>query len=96
MKKLKYFSRSCIGLIIILIILSGCINNSVETYWYTEPSGILHTNDIERAQKEIPFNIILPTYLPDNINTEYPAEIICPLKWPENGTGIQIIYYNEN
>lgn len=33
--------------------------------WFRDPQGHFHTNDIERAQKEIPFTIILPQYLPE-------------------------------
>jgi hypothetical protein len=34
-------------------------------YWM-EVQGRFATNDLARAQAEIPFNIVLPTYIPDN------------------------------
>ena len=58
-----------IMLIASLIQLSACVTSSKisptpNTYW--EGSGdLIETNDVVRLQKELPFIIILPEYLPD-------------------------------
>jgi hypothetical protein len=49
-------------------LLSGCNTASdPDIYWFRDPVGFFHTNDLERAQEEIPFTIILPSYLPENM-----------------------------
>lgn len=40
-------------------------NSTNETLPWMEIEGYFHTTDIARAQKEIPFTILLPTYFPD-------------------------------
>lgn len=40
------------------------LENSV--YWRVTPSGLILTNDLKRLQNEVPFDIILPEYLPEN------------------------------
>jgi hypothetical protein len=64
-----------------LLLLNGCDsknanNNKTEspqssvtsnqTLYWIELQGRFNTKDLDRAQKEIPFKIILPSYLPNN------------------------------
>lgn len=49
-----------------------------EPYWFAD-NNTFCTNDINRAQEEIPFLIILPKYLPEDI-PPYPVTIEGPLK----------------
>jgi hypothetical protein len=50
-----------------------------KTYWH-ESKGTFQTNDLRRAQKELPFTIIVPATLPDGMDTDYPFDIYGPLK----------------
>ena len=59
-----------------LLMISGC---SSQLKW-TEYEGIFATKDFERAQKEIPFTIILPTYLPYDQQDDNIPDIQGPLK----------------
>ena len=52
----------------LLVISFLACNTNNDTYWFEDPPGVFHTNDVERAQNEIPFIILLPTYLPDDID----------------------------
>ena len=60
---------SVVFLLILLVTSYGCVESS-ETFWFRDPNGYFHTNDIERAQNEVPFNIILPSYLPVAIDPD--------------------------
>jgi len=52
--------------------LLGCSCGHEHLAWETDNMrGMFYTYDLERAQSEMPFKIILPTYLPDNMR-EYP------------------------
>lgn len=61
--------------IFLTLMLSGCtssnhtISTTVPYYWQESPDGTIQTNDFQRLQKEIPFTIILPKYLPQDIPT---------------------------
>jgi hypothetical protein len=55
-----------------LIQLSACASSQISptpnTYW--KGSGdLIETNDVARLQKELPFTIILPEYLPDRVDS---------------------------
>lgn len=70
--------------------------NSTETLLWYETGSRFDTNDVSRAQEEIPFKIVLPTYLPDdqeNTNTHLP-QITGTLKeyQSDNKTEIEIFY----
>jgi hypothetical protein len=67
MKPVKSIA-ALIGVVLLLTPLLACGSETAHrTYWFTDPPGRFHTNDVERAQEEIPFTIVLPTYLPDGI-----------------------------
>ncbi|MBM3157917.1 MAG: hypothetical protein FJ004_11630 [Chloroflexi bacterium] len=90
------------SVLLILTVLSvtqftGCgsdDNNTsdVHTYWFTDPPSRFHTNDIERAQKEIPFPILLPNYLPSDL-VSLPL-IEGPIKgtYPDDEVSIRVTY----
>jgi len=92
---------ACVALIagfILLTQLLACRTGSDNTsgrdiYWFTQPPEIFHTNDLERAQKEIPFTIILPEYLPDELDP-HPEMIEGPIKgiYPDDETSVRLRY----
>ena len=62
-------------------LLSGCeFGKSNETAWVIDPYNFFHTNDIQRAQLEVPFTIILPTYVPNDMGSDYSFQIDGPIK----------------
>ena len=82
----------------------GCISyphakQECGNLWFIGPPGIFRTNDIERAQREVQFPIILPSYLP-------PGIVQCPwIRGPVAGEwnaadlmdiGIKIEYYSSS
>jgi hypothetical protein len=92
-------------LVIFTLILFGCnsqINpdnslasispsaTSNETLVWMELQGRFYTKDLARAQKEIPFTIILPTYLPDNKHEVYLPDIDGPLSELRNDNEIEV------
>ena len=57
---------------VLVACLLGCGSGHVDLAWGTDNErGMFYTYDLERAQKELPFIILLPSYLPDNM-FEYP------------------------
>jgi hypothetical protein len=46
-----------------------------ELYWEENKAGTVETNDIARLQKILPFTIILPDYLPDDLKSQPPKFI---------------------
>ena len=47
------------------------------TYWVETQGGIIQTNDLERLQKEVPFAIVLPTFLPgDAVKSQHPEFVM--------------------
>jgi hypothetical protein len=82
-----------LGLILLLALatLPGCTLNPVEeTLWVVDSHGWFHTNDLERAQQEIPFTIIVPTYLPDNLDPYNPYMIDGPVKGSFENENIRV------
>ncbi len=48
--------------------LLGCEKDSKnDLYWFRDTNGFFHTNDLKKAQEEIPFTIVLPSYLPEGM-----------------------------
>jgi hypothetical protein len=81
-----FFRIFCLIIMCIMYIpyISSCSNGSQTNliepqYWYIDPPDIFNTNSTEKAQEEIPFRIIVPTYFPDNLKP-YPSLIRGPVK----------------
>ncbi len=76
---MRYIGAWCVLVTAVLWMLtSGCASSEPELPWATDARyGIFQTRDIERAQKEIPFQIIVPSFLPAELHP-YPA-IMGPL-----------------
>lgn len=54
---------------VLVACLLGCGSGHEDLAWATDNErGMFYTYDMERAQKELPFNILLPSYLPGNIS----------------------------
>jgi hypothetical protein len=69
------------GIFSISAFLSGClIDTGSNTFWVIDSDNHFHTTDIERAQNEVPFSIIFPTYLPDGMDPKSPNLISGPIK----------------
>jgi hypothetical protein len=65
-----------LGLILLLATLSGCtLTPAEEISWVVDSHGWFHTTYLERAQQEMPFTIIVPTYLPDDLDPYKPYMI---------------------
>jgi hypothetical protein len=76
----------CLSIVCLLLLayLSGCgvttaPTSTVKAYWH-ESKGTFQTNDLKRAQNELPFTIIVPTNLPNGMDPNYPFDIYGPLK----------------
>jgi hypothetical protein len=62
-------------LLLILALASCTTGNNIptsETYWRYNSSGDIETNDIKRLQEIVPFNIVLPKYLPKDLAEYHP------------------------
>jgi hypothetical protein len=78
--QIKLTLPSITAVLVILLLFSSCNSDSSnEASWFRDPQGHFHTNDVERAQKEIPFTIILPQYLPEYMDPNL-FKIIGPFK----------------
>jgi hypothetical protein len=75
---------------VLTILFSGCKSPIVTPYW-EENENRFNTNDSERAQKDIPFPIIIPTYLPRNNPKKVLPDIEGPLSQFQDGNNIEII-----
>jgi hypothetical protein len=73
--------------------LFGCGSGSKELLWDTDrATGMFYTYDVERAQKEISFHIILPDYLPTDLG-QYPyVEGTLKDAWPADRLQVRIVY----
>ena len=70
-KKLNYISALLILVFLTASFLFGCKRDTEsDIYWFRDPVGFFHTNDLDRAQEQIPFTIILPTYLPEDMGLD--------------------------
>ena len=68
---MKSKSNLIILIFLLTIIFPGCKSPIVTPYW-EENENRFNTNDLARAQKEIPFTIILPTYFPEDSRKKIP------------------------
>lgn len=59
----------CMIMILSAIYLLGCGSESQDLPLRVGESGRFYTQDINKAQKEIPFQIVVPSYLPANLPT---------------------------
>jgi hypothetical protein len=74
---------SLTGLLVLATLFLGCgPGTAVQSTWFRDPNGHFNTNDVKLAQKEIPFTIVVPSYVPDILGTDYSFVITGPF---ENG-----------
>jgi hypothetical protein len=97
LKGMNYEAGKCrgklayLGVILLLTFLLGCPQGSgEETLWVVDSHGIFHTSDLERAQQEIPFTIIVPEYLPDNLDPYSPYLVEGPVKGSSGNENIRV------
>ena len=84
-----YIITSLFIILSIGIISSGCSNRThSSTLPWVEGNGYFYTRDLIKAQAEIPFDIVLPTY-PEKMGTIYP-EIQGPLKENQDNGKVEI------
>lgn len=70
MRKVLYSSSLLLGLLILILVAFSCDDDNLtdtDYIWYVDNNGKFYTTDIERAQKEVNFKIIVPSYLPDGM-----------------------------
>lgn len=88
-----------ISIVTISLTTSACVNhysstvaNNSKSYWY-EIQNRITTNDLQRLQQKVPFTIIIPSILPDDVDTsQRPELIMIPDSEFKNDIDIQIIY----
>jgi hypothetical protein len=92
MKQVKHrYKLIYLAVILLSTILLGCPQGSDEDYlWVVGSTGIFHTSDLERAQQEIPFTIIVPEYLPDDLDPYSPYLIEGPTKGSSGDKDIEV------
>lgn len=72
-------------------------STSNEILYWVEIQGRFYTKDLAKAQKEIPFPILLPTYLPNNLQDTYLPDIDGPLGQFRDDNNIEVnIKYHLN
>ncbi len=86
---------SLLLLILILPQLPACssVNQvaSTPTTFWNKNAGTIETNDVARLQKELPFIIILPEYLPDGLQS---YKLIINYPYLDQIKELTIIYYD--
>ena len=66
MRSNRFAYLLALATILSLFLFCGCLDNTeTETIWFEVG---YRTNDVEVAQQETPFNIVLPTYVPDDLD----------------------------
>ena len=55
-------------LLALSFLVSACGPNAPQKYWRTDAAGIFYTNQLDKAQAELPFKISQPSYVPKDIN----------------------------
>jgi hypothetical protein len=64
-------------------------------FWDESPSGNIQTNDFERLQNRLSFNVILPEYFPEELKSDHPKCVV--YRNPENQeVNLYIFYYSIN
>jgi hypothetical protein len=93
----------CVG--ILALFMSSCLqdsstssvqtNQNYQPYWFVDLNGHFSTNDLQRAQKEIPFNIVVPNYIPDLFGSRYRYEFTGPFSTNlGNAVKVRIQYWD--
>ena len=95
--KLNLSLRFIIGVFILAILLQSCGNDTEgKKTWFRDPNGSIHTKDVKIVQPEIPFTIVIPSYLPSILGTDYSWGIIGPIKYNyTKEIEVQIGYFEE-
>ena len=90
----KIFLLASILIIVCLslpLFFSGCTQGSdEETLWVIDSYGWFYTSELELAQQEIPFTIIVPTYLPDDLDPYKPYIINGTVKDASENENIEV------
>ena len=91
-KRFFIFLSLIISTLLFLVFPISCEDNSeLDDVWFRDPNGLFHTTELKLAQNEIPFPIIIPTYLPSDI--DYPCLIEGPYLSPiSDGIKVNISY----
>lgn len=76
--------------------ITGCGSESESLAWETDQQGLFYTQDVSKAEEEVGFRILTPTYLPDNLCG--PPHIIGPVQgslWMSDNddeVGVELTY----
>jgi hypothetical protein len=90
------------GLILCLIFILftfGCsspsaISPSITTYWF-QTGETVQTNDLKKLSELVPFKIILPAYIPQDLISELPRLSKNNTGWSNESIRIKIAYDNK-
>lgn len=78
----------------VLLLLSSFIYSCNSKTFYQENGNQFTTNSIKLAQKHIPYQIVLPSYLPSGIDPSKPSVIFGPTKNAlDNDSKVEIYFY---
>ena len=100
-------------LMLLCLVLPGCTSELSDTrqsegtnkdnqttnnsYLIKDSKGHFHTNDVNLAQREIPFTIVVPSYIPECFGNDYFYEITGPyINEFENTTDVKIRYAKDD
>ena len=73
----------------------GCGSQGEELPWFVEEDGRFVTTDVARAEKEVPFSIVLPGYLPSNLSEDPWLVGYLTEARPDNRATVEADYYAE-
>lgn len=88
----KTFSAILLVTLLLIFPIVGC-SRTTQLSWQ-ESDGRFYTNDLTRAQEEIPFPILLPTYVPGAQKGSTAPQVTGPLKayQYDNKVKINVLY----
>ena len=70
------------------------VNRKTGKVWYVDDSGGVQTNDLTRLQRETPFIIIIPSYLPVEVSSSPVMYIKTIGMNSKNDVDVQFAYWN--
>jgi hypothetical protein len=98
---LKRTLFAILGILAMLVIFANACSTtstpkkSTKTFWYKNGNEI-QTNDLKRFSEYVPFTIILPGFLPDELKSESPKLTRDDYPLSSGAVEVEIDYYNNS